>query len=340
MKQYLLPEAGQFYKANLHCHTNLTDAVLSPDEVKKIYQEKGYSIVAYTDHELLFPMNHLTDEHFLALNGVELGVNEKERLDPTGKKVHLGCIALEPDNHFTPCYHREKYCIGNVQKNRSLAYHNPELPDFEREFSVSGINAMIAEAKRSGFLVICNHPKWSLLTEADYCNYDGLDALEISNFAGIVAGFEEYSPEIYDALLRKKQPIYCIGGDDNHNYKSPDSKRWDSFGAFTMIKADKLEYRTITQALVNGHFYASQGPEIYELFYEDGAVHLTCSPAEKVILTTPWRRKGILWAEDGGCITEAVLPIKPEDDYFRITVIDHRGRPANTNAYFVKDLNI
>ena len=340
MKQYLLPEAGQFYKANLHCHTNLSDGVLSPSEVKKRYQEKGYSIVAYTDHELLFPMNHLTDEQFLALNGVELSVNEKERLDPTGKKVHLGCIALEPDNHFTPCYHREKYCPGNIQANRKLAKFVPELPDFEREFSVTGINAMIEEAKRSGFFVTCNHPKWSLVTEMDYCNYNGLHALEICNFACITMGYEEYNPEIYDALLRKNKPIYCIAGDDNHNYKPADSRYWDSFGAFTMIKAERLDYRTITQALEKGHFYASQGPEIYEMFYEDGSVHLKCSPAEKIILTTARRRRKILWAKHGETITEGVFSVEAEDGYFRITVTDHSGHPANTNAYFLRDISL
>jgi len=338
MKQYLLPQNGNFYKANLHCHTNLSDGFLSQEQVKEIYKEHGYSVVAYTDHELLFPVNHLADESFLPLNGVELSVNEKEPVDPTGKKVHLCCIAMEPDNQYTPCYHSEKYCWGNLRENRRLAKPVPGLPDFEREYSAEGVNAIIAEAKRLGFFVTYNHPKWSLETADDCCKYEGLDAMEICNFGCIALGYEEYNPEIYDAFLRKGNRIYCIAADDNHNHKPVDSSLYDSFGAFTMIKAEKLEYSTITQALVNGHFYASQGPEIYELFYDDGAVHLTCSPAEKVILTTPWRRRKILWSKDGEFITKAVLPIKPEDDYFRVTVIDHHGRPANTNAYFVKDL--
>ena len=70
MKKYLLPESGNFYKANLHCHTVLSDGCLTPEEVKKIYKNEGYSVVAYTDHDILIPHHaELSDDEFLALNG-------------------------------------------------------------------------------------------------------------------------------------------------------------------------------------------------------------------------------------------------------------------------------
>ena len=47
--QILLPEAG-YYKANLHCHTTLSDGEFTPEQIKAAYQEQGYSIVAFTDH--------------------------------------------------------------------------------------------------------------------------------------------------------------------------------------------------------------------------------------------------------------------------------------------------
>ncbi len=69
MRKYLLPEKGYFYKADLHCHTNLSDGRLSPEEVKAIYMDMGYSVVAYTDHDILVPHNELTDENIVALVG-------------------------------------------------------------------------------------------------------------------------------------------------------------------------------------------------------------------------------------------------------------------------------
>ncbi|MBO5897602.1 MAG: hypothetical protein J6R04_01195 [Clostridia bacterium] len=42
MKQYLLPEKGIFYKANMHTHTTISDGQLTPEEIKEIYKARGY----------------------------------------------------------------------------------------------------------------------------------------------------------------------------------------------------------------------------------------------------------------------------------------------------------
>lgn len=34
---YLLPKEGTFYKANLHCHTVVSDGDLTPEQVKEAY---------------------------------------------------------------------------------------------------------------------------------------------------------------------------------------------------------------------------------------------------------------------------------------------------------------
>lgn len=64
MRKYLLPKEGEFYKANLHMHTTISDGVLTPQEVKRLYVNEGYSIVAFSDHEVMVPHNYLTDDNF------------------------------------------------------------------------------------------------------------------------------------------------------------------------------------------------------------------------------------------------------------------------------------
>ena len=54
MKKYLLPQNGKFFKANLHSHSTFSDGALTPEEMKNAYKEQGYSIIAYTDHDLMF----------------------------------------------------------------------------------------------------------------------------------------------------------------------------------------------------------------------------------------------------------------------------------------------
>ena len=41
MKKYLLPENCNFYKANLHSHTNWSDGYISPEEMKKVYKDNA-----------------------------------------------------------------------------------------------------------------------------------------------------------------------------------------------------------------------------------------------------------------------------------------------------------
>ena len=50
MRKYLLPEQGKFYRANLHCHTTVSDGKTTPEETKQFYKDEGYSIIAFTDH--------------------------------------------------------------------------------------------------------------------------------------------------------------------------------------------------------------------------------------------------------------------------------------------------
>ena len=338
MKKYLLPEGGQFYKANLHCHTTCSDGKLSPEEIKEAYMAKGYSVVAYTDHFLLVPHGELTDENFLALNGVELDNGQNISVHKYKKTCHMCFIALDPDNTAQVCYHHEKYVRGNMLSYRDKVRVDESIPDFERNYDPECISEMMRIGRERGFFVTYNHPTWSMEHYGDYSRYENMHAMEIYNHSSGAAGYEDYDPQVYDHLLRQGKRIYCLATDDNHNGKPFDHPCCDSFGGFTMIKADKLEYKTITDALVKGNFYASQGPLIHDLWIEDGKLHVTTSAAEKIVLTTGNRRLSTVTRAKGKTLKSASFQVLPDDVYVRITVMDKYGKHANTNAYFVDEL--
>ena len=97
MKKYLLPPEGQFYKANLHCHSTVSDGRWSPERIKAEYMARGYSVIAYTDHDVLIPHQDLTDESFVALSGYELEI-DREGNPP--KCCHMCMIALDPEKRY------------------------------------------------------------------------------------------------------------------------------------------------------------------------------------------------------------------------------------------------
>ncbi|MBQ8742101.1 MAG: PHP domain-containing protein [Clostridia bacterium] len=339
MKKYLLPENGNFYKANLHCHSNYSDGKLSPAELKELYRSRGYSIIAYTDHDIMIDHSDLTDDRFLALNGYEMEVYKPSHGEPFDDIpcCHICLIALEKDNLKQVCYHRSAYLFGNAPSHRSEVQFYEDEPDFVREYTPESINTMIKTGRDRGFFVTYNHPSWSLETYPEYTSYVGMNAMEIYNAAS-ADGHLDYNPRVYDDMLRTGHRIYCIAADDNHNYGDINSKRYTSFKGATVIKADKLEYRTVTKALENGSFYSTLGPEIYELYFEDGKVHISCSDAESITFTTGSRRADIRWAPDGEVVNSAEFNVDPNGKYFRLTVSDYRGKVACTNAYFTDEL--
>lgn len=330
MKKYLLPESGKFYKANLHCHTTVSDGKMTPEEIKKYYKENGYSVVAFTDHDVLVPHPELTDEEFLPLNGYEMEVNE-EGEGKSRKTCHMCLVALEPDNLKQVCYHRSRYLFGNSVNYTDKIQYDENEPDYVREYTHECISDMMKKGRENGFFVTYNHPSWSLENYTDYMGYNNMHAMEIYNNECINMGYCDYNEKEYDDMLRGGKRIYCLATDDCHKLET-------CCGGYIMIKADKLEYKTITNAMVAGNFYASYGPSIYKLWFEDNKIHIECSDAVSIKMNTARRCAKKHKSPEGSFVNGACFDVVPEDGYVRITVVDKNGKHANTNAYFTDEL--
>ena len=332
MRTYLLPESGNDYKANLHCHSTLSDGKMTLEELKERYTAKGYSIIAFTDHDIFLPHPELADENFLPLHGFEVEINE---VIPEGtvaqkrKTCHMCFIALDPETIHQPCWHRSRYQFGNAVGNRDKVQFDDTLPDYERQYTHEGISDMVRIGREKGFFITYNHPTWSQESYPQYIGYEGLNAMEIVNSACVVMGFEDHNGRVYDDMIRSGKKMYCIAADDTHHAK-------DCFGGFTVIRAPKLEYRTVTDAMVKGNFYCSEGPVIRDLWYEDGKVTVTVEGAREISMTRGIRRAGFVRAGETP-LTEASFTVTPEDEYVRIVVTDYNGKCAYTNAYFTAD---
>ncbi|MBE5743515.1 MAG: PHP domain-containing protein [Clostridiales bacterium] len=342
MRKYLISNEGTFYKANLHCHSTMSDGKLTPEEVKEHYLSLGYSVVAYTDHDLMVCHNDLTDENFVALNGFEVEFWEKDKPAKAWafrSQCHINFIALDQDNDIQPFWHRSKYIIGNNHL-RHLGKFDENEPDFERWYDEWCISRMMREGREKGFFVTYNHPCWSRENYSHYSKYKGMNALEIMNGA-IQSGFEDYCPYAYDDILRGGEKIYCIAGDDNHNRHPLDSVYSESGACWTMIKAEKLTYKAITDSMLAGNFYASEGPEIYELYIEDDKLFIKTSPAYRISINYQGRKANCVMKEkDGAMVTEAVFELSKKHGYFRLTVDGPNGKHACTNAYFPEDIGL
>lgn len=342
MRKYLLPEKGEFYKANLHSHSTLSDGRMTPEEMKAEYKMRGYKILAVSDHDALHEHNALTEEDFLMLTAYEISIRSDDDPMPHAfrKVVDLNLFAKEPYN-LTQCgYHPETvdWLVkrGKLTKEEQANIkYTGELRDLY--YYPENINKIVKTANEAGFLVSLNHPEWNNITAEDYLKYEGLWAVEVYNH-GCYADSGLYDSEaVFDDFLRSGKQIFATATDDNHNW-ADGTYRCDSFGGFTMIKAEKLDYASVIGALERGEFYASSGPLIEELYFEDGYCHIKTSPAADISLLTLGRRGERIASENGEPVTEAKFKIDPENyGLVRFRVRDLSGKKAWTNAYYTDE---
>lgn len=341
MKTYLLKNSGNFYKANLHCHSSCSDGKLTPAEIKAAYKEKGYSIVAFSDHDALHSHNELSDPSFLALTAYEISIRTDDETPHAYRKiVDLNLLAKEPNNLTQIAYH--PYTVSWLVERGKMTQQEVDAIQYagdlrDLRYYPGNINKIIKTANENGFLVTVNHPMWSLAI-GDHSQYEGAWAMEIYNHGCYALNGLPSADMVYDDMLRSGKKLFCVATDDNHSWMPMDSYRSDMFGGFVMIRAESLTYKNIIAALENGDFYSSTGPEISELYYEDSFVHITCSAAESICMTTLGRKGERISTDDGSPVTSAKFKIHPtEYGYVRFCVIDHNGKKAWTNAYYVED---
>ena len=346
MKKFLLPDGVNWYRANMHCHTTVSDGHYTPAEIKEAYKNMGYSIVAYTDHEIIKTHNDLTDDEFLAITSSEFSINDSKPCFeiPDGKYmdgwkskkvIHLGIYSKDPNNTFHPATDNS---IFNWWKSQGKDVGEVEVDGYSRQYTLESLNETIKRLNEKGFLVSLHHPNWSLNDMDDYLNLEGLWSLEILNYATERISGAEYCPYIYDHMVRngKNRNLFCNMGDDNHNRGGSFDH---SFGGSTIIGAKELKYDQVMEALEKGEFYCASGknpPKINALYVEDNIVKIDCSPATDIFMTGMGRNFRFA-NTNGEEITHAEFKLDPQDIMFRITVRDKYNNNAHTHFYTVSD---
>lgn len=316
----LLPREGAFYKANLHAHTTFSDGRWTPQRLKEEYQSRGYAVVAVTDHRFYRWHQELDGPGFLTLAAFEGDLNQgsPDRLFPTDKTYHLNFYDTRP-------------------QTRPAGYQ-PPLPPQGTYGDVAALNAYLAQMNDDGFLCCYNHPWWSMQDHGDYKGLKGIFAMEIYNHGCEHDGLYGYAPQAYDELLRQGLRIGCLATDDNHDVYEPDHPLSDSFGGVTMLKLPGLSYANVIDALKNRRYYATTGPELYDLAVRGGALHVRCSPVERIYAVLAGRATYKAVAPAGRTITEAVFPLKGDEGWLRIDCQDGQRRHAYSPAYFLDEM--
>lgn len=338
--KHLLPNVEKYFKANLHTHTTVSDGALTPEETKAAYVQRGYQIIAYTDHEVCVPHPELADENFLPLTSYELAFNPVGEYKFLRKTYHLCFIAKDPDNRWQ--VYDPNITVGNSGKYADQVVCDGFEP---RGYSLEQVNDAIARANAHGFLVAYNHPSWSLQDYTDYSELKGLWAMEVYNNHCNRVGFDDNNSQVYQDLLNLGNHLFPLATDDFHRLPHPNFIA----GGWVMVGAEKLDYPSVITALEQGDFYASTGPAIHSLTLEGTTLKITCDDAKHIMLFSQSRHATELMHYDGTPIRSAEFDIEPwlqcwedhnqqEKAFIRLIVTDPDGNNAYTRAYWYHEL--
>jgi hypothetical protein len=288
---------GDWFRGNLHTHSDRSDGVAPPDRVVAEYRAAGYDFLVLTDHFearwgwRVTDTAAARDDRFTTLLGAELSSAD---WDDEGV-FWVNAIGLPGD--FSPPAAGEPHA------------------------------AAIRRAAETGAFNVLLHPGLTNFLDFDRLPAEHLHAVETYNQNAAVSWPDQAEARYaVDALLARGHRLHVAAGDDAH-WHHP----WDRFGAWVEVRAERLHPGDLLGALKAGAYYSTQGPRIADVHVEGERVHVECSTARSVALTGihGWRSDVAI---GDPTLREATLDLeKLRSPYWRLTVTDPDGRRAWTN---------
>lgn len=293
---------GNWYKGNIHVHTNVSDGKLSPEEVANYYQKNGYNFLYITDHSKAVEVVSLSSSNFLVLSGVELEPIDKPEI---GSHYHLVILGLKK---------------GDYQ----------QIIEISRDKPMKKIIKLVHKKKGT---VILAHPYVNTLTMKDILSIPHLLGIEICNTATLfshLANGKGLAEFYWDELLTRGRNILGFAVDDAHDHYA------GSRNGHIVVKAEELTEKAILNSVQKGFFYSSFGPEIKDMEIEEKSISVYSSPAVSINFMGQHSVGKTFTAKEGEFITQAIYGLKGTEKYIRIRVRDSQGKFAWTNPFFLE----
>lgn len=305
--KHAFTQTGNWYKGNLHTHTNCSDGPMTPEETVDTYKSRGYDFLAMSDHNIYGCGSGLGQSDFLVVPAVEINLSVAGEAAKSYHLVGFSCPAAgagssyENGRRFTP-------------------------PKWE---GLSTAQSVIDELRAHGNLVVLAHPVWSRIEATDIVGLKHLTGIEVYNHGNEKDSHSGYEETCWDHLLRHGERVWGFASDDLHYLPY-------LCGGWIMVRSCALTLSAIGRAIAEGDFYATMGPEFRDFYVKNGVAHVDCSPVEAVHFVT-YERIGKSCHGFDRPLTGASYHLQGDESYVRAVLEDDRGRKAWSNPIFLKD---
>ncbi len=293
-------------KGALHCHTTRSDGKGEPAEVIRLHKQNNYDFIALTDHRIYNYKNFAEDVDITIIPGMEFdNTFVRENGFRTWHQVYIG-----PDDETNGFKQDEKLPRGEATNQEEFQKY-------------------LDEAHEKNNLTIYCHPQWSSTPTRFFDKLKGNFAMEIWNSGcAIENDMDTDNGAYWDELLGMGKKLFAVATDDGH-------AMYQHCNGWVMVNAEN-NVKAILEALKNGAFYSSCGPEIKDFYVDDeGVAHIETSECEKIIFQCDKHPSKKFIAKDTPLV-KAELNLKDDYDYIRVTVVDKNGKKAWTNPIFLK----
>ena len=293
-------------KGALHCHTTRSDGDGEPDEVIRLHKENNYDFIALTDHRIYNYKNFAEYVEITIIPGMEFdNTFVRENGFRTWHQVYIG-----PDDETNGFKQDEKLPRGEATNQEEFQKY-------------------LDEAHEKNNLTIYCHPQWSSTPTRYFDKLEGNFAFEIWNSGcAIEDDMDTDNGAYWDELLGMGKKLFAVATDDGH-------AMYQHCNGWVMVNAEN-NVKAILEALKNGAFYSSCGPEIKDFYVDDeGVAHIEASECEKIIFRCDKHPSKKFTAKDTPLV-KAELNLKDDYDYIRVTLEDKNGKKAWTNPIFLK----
>ncbi|MBQ6997218.1 MAG: CehA/McbA family metallohydrolase [Oscillospiraceae bacterium] len=300
---------NKMLKGALHCHTTRSDGRVTPEDVMKMHKENGYDFLALTDHRIYNMKNFAPELGLTIIPGMEFD--------------NIGL----PAAHGSRCFHT--VCLGPTKEDGNGFDHDQvfepaNVPDQE------SYQPYLDDIHAKNNLTIYCHPEWSGTPPRYFDKMKGNFAMEIWNTGCVQDNNMDMDALYWDDLLGRGIRLFGVAVDDGHAAHAH-CKGW------VMVNAEN-NVNSILNALKNGAFYSSCGPEIYDFYVKDGHCVIECSPVKKLRVHSDCHPTKVWHDPEGKLLTYAAFDIESHNQdygYVRMSIMDENGNYAWTNPIFL-----
>lgn len=199
-------------------------------------------------------------------------------------------------------------------------------PVDEGERSSTRTQEVIDWIEENGGFSTLNHPTWTGMSIDRLLELDRYRSIEIYN-GGCAGHGSEYALTHWDELLRQGRRVWGLATDDSHY-------DWDRGLGWVEVFAEKNE-TSVLEALKEGRFYATMGPEIKHFECDGIRLYIRTEPVMGIaVMSIP----GPIEVAHGGLNTVCELEWKISrraERYVRVEIHRADNKKAWTNPVFL-----